>query len=633
MIGIAAPAKILLNLAVQAVSPVVGGCARALAAQSGADINMGHMVGESAERAVEFFGRRIAEKWAVWLESRPRHEREKAISDLAAVPADAAREECRIELELAGLDAELSDKLVALDYLAAIPPAVRRSLALDRRTGQFTVPATVKLDDRRDILKLLPTALPPYSAPCELPGTPYRLEELLGQGGFGSVYRAVNPDLPHLGLAIKVCSDAASAESLRLERANLERLIRDGGGDWSPRVVRLYGYNTEHATPFLVSELVRGGDLAGHVARVCAGGVMPDPDQVFAWISGLLEALAFVHERGLVHRDLKPANVLLDTTGVKLADLGIGGVRSDKARAEGRIGTLSANQLRIDEQLSLMRGSGTPAYMSPEQKRGDAPDPRHDMYSLGVVWYQLLLGDCGRELSVAWADELADEAAPPEWHVAAIRKCLGLMRNRPASAATFLNELRKPEPIEPLILAPTIVPEAEPVWNRPASAALPTPRGRFPAEFVASLLELRDACREAIRPKAIGRFDLAVVWAARLAIIYLFVTLAAGPATGPPQTVWGEWNRPRYGPPYAAQTAPVLGPCLIVPLFFALLIFQWTWGRRAKATARVRAIDRRRDFADRVANRYPGEVRELFRKRSDMESTREVERAYRIVAK
>ncbi len=87
----------------------------------------------------------------------------------------------------------------------------------------------------------MPTDVPPYPAPSTLPGTEYRLEELIGTGGFGAVYRAASPSLQYLPLAIKFCLDPAMRETLENERENLERLMKAGGESWSPRIVRLYG--------------------------------------------------------------------------------------------------------------------------------------------------------------------------------------------------------------------------------------------------------------------------------------------------------------------------------------------------------------------------------------------------------
>src|SRR4029079_25683 len=135
--------------------------------------------------------------------------------------------------------------------------------------------------------------------------------EAIGSGGFGAVYRASVASEQYLNRAIKFFLERSLVEVLRREKDNLERLIEAGGRNWSPRIVRLYGYDLEHRTPYLVYEFVTGGDLIRHLAeRRQALGRALTPAEVYDLILGVVEALAFAHAHGLVHRDLKPANVL-----------------------------------------------------------------------------------------------------------------------------------------------------------------------------------------------------------------------------------------------------------------------------------------------------------------------------------
>ena len=80
--------------------------------------------------------------------------------------------------------------------------------------------------------------------------------------------------------------------------------------------------------------------------------------------------------------------------------------------------------------------------MSPEQRRGDTPDPRHDLFSLGVMWYQLLVGDVSRELHPGWPDELIEEFHTPEEHIEVIRRCVGYFKKRPPMAPSWWHSSR-----------------------------------------------------------------------------------------------------------------------------------------------------------------------------------------------
>jgi WD40 repeat protein len=129
---------------------------------------------------------------------------------------------------------------------------------------------------------------------------------------------------------------------------------------------------------------------------------------------------------------------------IKLADFGIGGIIAEHAAHSSHIGQNDLQGLTVSEKCSLFRGAGTPLYMSPEQRRGESPDPRHDVYSIGVMWYQLLVGDCTRELHQGWADELADEFDIPPKQIDLIQKCVGYIKKRPVSAAELLASLPSP---------------------------------------------------------------------------------------------------------------------------------------------------------------------------------------------
>jgi serine/threonine protein kinase len=432
----------LLNLAAKAMAPLVGGCAGLLVSAYVAP-GVGKFVGKGVEKAIDVFGRYIVVKWQDWFAKQPAKLQDAAVNELANLTPAEARAEAKEAIDEAAPNASPEEKQLAVEYLTAIPNAVRQSLVPDPSTGAASVPRGVSLTDPKALLALLPADVPPYAAPVQLPDTAYRLEEMIGVGGFGAVYRASASAMQHLPLAIKFCLDARMLPALHQERNILERLSKTGTDAWSPFIVRLYGYDLEHATPFLVYEYVPGGDLARRVtADRIATAKPPPPAQVLQWVVAITRGLAFVHGQGLVHRDLKPANVLLGAHNPKLADFGIGGVVSSHAVQHSRLASHAADGWRSSEHASLIRGAGTPLYMSIEQRQGHAPDPRHDLYSLGVLWYQLLVGDVTRELHTGWADELKEDRAIPAYQIELIESCVGWIKKRPRDANDLLDLLK-----------------------------------------------------------------------------------------------------------------------------------------------------------------------------------------------
>jgi predicted Ser/Thr protein kinase len=197
----------------------------------------------------------------------------------------------------------------------------------------------------------------------------HRIVERIGDGGMGAVYRATDVML-HRDVAIKVLRpelsrQAGLVERFRDEAVALARLNH-------PNIATLYGLGTQGEDLYMVMEYVRGdtlervlersGRLAWHRAAELACRV--------------LDALDHAHDMGVVHRDIKPANVMLARNGaVKVMDFGIARMR-DRTR-----------------QTQFGRAVGTPLYMSPEQLRGEDVDGRTDLYSLGVVLYELVTGE------------------------------------------------------------------------------------------------------------------------------------------------------------------------------------------------------------------------------------------------
>ena len=191
--------------------------------------------------------------------------------------------------------------------------------------------------------------------------------ERIGRGGMASVYRAHDPEL-NRHVAVKVLpsfqtEDPTFVERFRLEAQAVARLNH-------PNIVQIYDVGEDKGFIYIVMEHVTGGTLQDRL-----GDRIPLAE-VLQMIGPLAEALDYAHGHGIIHRDIKPANVLLDPDGrPKLSDFGL-----------ARMMEGSAGLTRADSVL------GTPEYMAPEQALGARADQKSDLYALGIIAYQMLLG-------------------------------------------------------------------------------------------------------------------------------------------------------------------------------------------------------------------------------------------------
>ena len=253
-----------------------------------------------------------------------------------------------------------------------VPPPAPHETDPDKAPTSFDVAATMRL------IPVPPatTTSPPVASittPPQVPGEryigKYRIKGELGRGGMGAVYLAEQPEL---GREVAIKELIASSDPVALQRFLQEAQVMARTSH--PNLVQVHDMELMGNVNYLVLEFVRGRSLRVRMSQ----GPIPAP-QVFAVIHGVLQALDYAHRHSIVHRDMKPENVLISDEGmVKVADFGIARLTDDS----GIGGTATKTGTTV----------GTPLYMSPEQVASSKVDGRSDLYSTGIMLYELVAG-------------------------------------------------------------------------------------------------------------------------------------------------------------------------------------------------------------------------------------------------
>jgi Protein kinase domain len=226
----------------------------------------------------------------------------------------------------------------------------------DDQTRKFTTPRAVSFDSIDDARFVPGTIL----------ADRYRIVGLLGKGGMGEVYRADDLKLSQ-PVALKFLPDRYLSDGAALARFHRE--VRVARQVTHRNVCRVYDIGEIDGKHFLSMEFIKGEELSSLLRRI---GRLPS-DKALQIARQICAGLAAAHENGILHRDLKPSNVMIDGDGnARLTDFGIAGL---------------AEEIRADEV-----SAGTPAYMAPEQLDGKTPTVRSDIYSLGLLLYELFTG-------------------------------------------------------------------------------------------------------------------------------------------------------------------------------------------------------------------------------------------------
>jgi serine/threonine-protein kinase len=198
----------------------------------------------------------------------------------------------------------------------------------------------------------------------------YQIQGVLGQGGMGIVYRAFDPAI-HRPVAIKtITKSALDPADLQYALTRFRHEAQAVGRLTHPRITAIYDYGEDLDIAYIVMEIVNGQSLFHHIQNQAKFGLK----EIGEMIRQLLDGLGYAHELGVVHRDIKPSNILINDDGrLKLTDFGIARIDSSTLTQVGEI-------------------MGSPGYMSPEQFLGTDIDARSDIYSVGVIAYELLTG-------------------------------------------------------------------------------------------------------------------------------------------------------------------------------------------------------------------------------------------------
>ncbi len=353
-----------------------------------------------------------------------------AVSNLSYAKAhDIARR----ELDRTSMSQAQKDELV--NYLAALPMTSRQALRRSGDDGHVTTMVSQVPQSAEEMAKYVPTRTPRFQPNFKLQGHDFRLDTLLGMGGFAEVWKAYptefNRERP---VALKFCFDKALLAGLKNEIRALDTI---GAHDPTKDFVQLMQTNFTADPPFLVFEYMDGGSLVNWVEGF--GEAKPQVGDVVSVMKMATRAMQVAHENGIVHRDLKPANLMMSSDGrVKITDFGIGYAlaQSEPAGDDKDAGIAKS---------AYFPGAFTPMYADPMKDPREGPNPRDDVYALGVIFFQLLMGSVMLKMHGNWQSYLR-HAHVDETLIGMIETCTAPRSERYENAGAMLAALERFEP-------------------------------------------------------------------------------------------------------------------------------------------------------------------------------------------
>jgi len=258
----------------------------------------------------------------------------------------------------------------------------KRAAYLDRVCGR-DVDLRHEIESLLDYLEPEPTRAPDTPVPSGEQIGPYTILGFLRAGGMGEVYQARDTRLDR-NVAIKFLPGILAGDVVALDR--FRREARAASALNHPRICTVHDIGDYHGRPFFVMELLEGQSLNERIA----GKPVPIPELVDL-ATQTCDALQAAHEKGIVHRDIKPANLFLTTSGqIKILDFGLAKL-IEESRSAATTVTITEAEIIASAitRTRIGRLVGTPAYLSPEQARGEEVDARTDIFSFGLVMYEM----------------------------------------------------------------------------------------------------------------------------------------------------------------------------------------------------------------------------------------------------
>src|SRR5688500_13319110 len=221
-----------------------------------------------------------------------------------------------------------------------------------------------------------------------------RIDKYIARGGMAEGYVGTHLRLDRL-VTVKVMHSYIEADPEL--QARFEREAKVVAALRHPNIVQVFDFDIAEGYPYIVMEFIRGPSLAGYLRELNSRNEKLQPVQVARLLSIMAIALDYAHEQGVIHRDIKPANIILhNKTGVFSSDLPLSPL------TEPAITDFGLVRIHSTTQTSASKRSGTPAYMSPEQAHGLRVDHRSDIYSLGIILYELIAGHVPFEAETHW---------------------------------------------------------------------------------------------------------------------------------------------------------------------------------------------------------------------------------------